>query len=84
MKSTATSTALNSYLGYQVVSKIVKESLKNNQSLKNTILKYNLIDENDLNKILSPEEMTKPKEPDRELIFKIKNSERYKKILEEL
>ena len=83
-KSTAISTALNPYLGYQVVSKIVKEALKNNQSIKNIILKYKLIDEKDLDKILSPEEMTKPKEIDMNFVDKIKNSESYKKILKEL
>ena len=83
-KSTAIATALNPYLGYQVVSKIVKESIKNDSSIKDTILKYNLIDEKDLDKILSPGEMTQPKEPDKELIFKIKNNECYKGFLEGL
>jgi len=83
-KSTAASTALNPYLGYQVVSKIVKEALKNETSIKDIILKYKLIDENDLNKILSPEEMTQPKEADKELVFKVNNSESYKRFLEAL
>ncbi len=83
-KSTAIATALNPYIGYQVVSKIVKESLKNNESIKNTILKYGLIDEKDLDKILSPQEMTQPKEADKELIFKIKNGESYKRMLNEV
>jgi aspartate ammonia-lyase len=84
MKSTATATALNPYLGYQAVSKIVKEALKEDKSVKEVILKYQLIDENDLNKILSPEEMTQPKEIDIKLIEKIKNSENYRKFMEEL
>lgn len=83
-RSTAIATALNPYLGYQVVSKIVKESLKNNATIKDTVLKHNLIDETNLNKILSPEEMTQPKEADKELISKIKNNGNYKKILEDL
>jgi aspartate ammonia-lyase len=83
-KSTAIATALNPYIGYQAVSKIVKESLKNNSSIKETILKYKLIDEKDLNRILSPQEMTQPKEPDKEMVFRIKNSGSYKKILESL
>ncbi len=83
-KSTAISTALNPYLGYQIVSKIVKEALKNDTSIKNIILKYKLIDGTDLNKILSPEEMTQPKEPDKELIFKIRNSKAYKMFLDGL
>jgi len=83
-KSTAISTALNPYLGYQVVSKIVKESLENNLSIKEIVLKHKLIDEKDLDKILSPQEMTQPKEPDKSLISKIKSSENYKKFLENL
>lgn len=83
-KSTAIATALNPYLGYQVVSKIVKESLKNNLIIKEVILKYKLIDEKDLDKILSPEEMTNPKEADLNLIKKIKNNINYKKFLEGL
>ena len=83
-KSTAISTALNPYLGYQIVSKIVKDALKNNSPIKEIILKYKLIDEKDLNKILSPEEMTQPKEIDMELADKIKNSESYNRMLEKL
>ncbi len=59
-------------------------ALKNNVSIKDIILKYRLIDEEDLNKILSPEEMTQPKEPDKELIFRIKNSKIYRKFIEYL
>ena len=83
-KSTAIATALNPYLGYQVVSKIVKEALKNNSTIKETILKYKIIEEKDLDKILSPDEMTQPKEADKELINKIKNSENYRKFLENI
>ena len=83
-KSTAMATAMNPYLGYQAVSKIVKESLKNNLTIKEMVLKYNLIDESDLNKILSPGEITQPKEIDLKLAEKIKNSENYRKFLEKL
>ena len=48
------------------------------------VLRHNLINENDLNKILSPQEMTKPVEIDTQLINKIKNSENYKEFLEKL
>ena len=53
-------------------------------TIKEVVLKYKLIEEKDLNKLLSPEEMTKPKEADRKLVEKIKNSENYKKFLEGL
>ena len=62
----------------------MKEALKNNSTIKEIVLKYKLIEEKDLNKLLSPEEMTKPKEADRKLVEKIKNSENYKKFLEGL
>ena len=83
-KSTAIATALNPYIGYQITSKIVKEALKENTSIKNIILKYRLFDEEDLNKILSPEEMTKPKEIDLKLVNKIKSSESYNKFFQRL
>ena len=83
-KSTAIATALNPYFGYQIVSKIVKEALNDNSTIKETILKYKMIDEKDLDKILSPEEMTQPKEIDLILVNKIKNSESYKMFLEKL
>src|SRR3989338_4720243 len=83
-KSTAISTALNPYLGYQAVSKIVKESLKNNSTIKETILKYNLIEEEDLGRILSPEEMTQPVMIDMELVSKIKESKSYINFLQNL
>jgi len=82
--STAIATALNPYLGYQAVSKIVKESVKNNATIKDTTLRYKLVDEKDLNKILSPEGMTAPKEPDRKLMEKIKNNANLKKFVEGL
>lgn len=83
-KSTAIATALNPYLGYQAVSKIVKEALKNNLIIRDAVLKYNLIQEEDLDLILSPEEMTQPREPDKELVSKIKSSESYRKFLQSL
>ena len=76
-KSTAAATALNPYIGYQAVSKIVKEALKENKSVKEIILKYGLIDDNDLSEMLSPEKMTKPVEIDLKLIEKIKSSKEY-------
>ncbi len=83
-KSTAIATALNPYLGYQIVSNIVKESLKNNSTIKEIIFKYKLVEEKDLDNILSPEEMTQPGEIDLKLAEKIKNSESYKEFLEKL
>jgi len=83
-ESTAIATALNPYLGYQVVSRVVKESLNNDSTIKETVLKYNLIEGEDLDRILSPEEMTKPVMIDMELVSKIKESGSYKNFLQTL
>ncbi len=83
-KSTATATALNPYLGYQAVSKIVKEAIRENRTIKEIILKYGLIEEGDLNNILSPEEMTKPVSLNEKLIFNIKSNVAYGKFLKNL
>ena len=80
-KSTAISTALNPYLGYQVTSKIVKEALKENSSIKDVILKYNLIGKEDLVNILSPGEMTRPVEIDMKIVKKIQGNESYRNFL---
>ena len=83
-KSTATATALNPYLGYQAVSRIVKEAIRENKTIKEIILKHNLIEESDLSRILGPEAMTRPVEPDTMLMSKIKNSRHYDEFLKKL
>jgi aspartate ammonia-lyase len=51
--SFAYATALNPYLGYEVVSKLVSEAYKKNIPLKKLILEKKLMDEKELEKILS-------------------------------
>ncbi|MBI2651330.1 hypothetical protein HYX01_02575 [Candidatus Woesearchaeota archaeon] len=55
-----------------------------NASIKEVILEYSLIAKEDLEKILSPKEMTQPKEPDKELINKIKSGKGYMEFLSRL
>ena len=80
--STAVATALNPYIGYQVTAIAVKEALEQNKSIKEVVKGYGIIEENDLNEILSAKKMTKPRNPDPKLIEKIKNNDKYKKLLE--
>jgi aspartate ammonia-lyase len=80
--STAVATALNPYIGYQVTSVAVVESLKEKKSIKEIIKGYEIMSEDELNEILSAEKMTKPRIPDNGLINKIQNSGNYKKLIE--
>lgn len=63
-------TALNPYLGYSVVSKLVTEAYKKGVSLRTLILEKKIIGESDLDKIIST--ATGPSEVDRELLKRIK------------
>lgn len=53
-------TALNPYLGYSAVSKLVVEAYKKKISLKKLILKKKLMSKNELDKILSRKKLTGP------------------------
>jgi len=80
-KSTATATALNPYLGYQVMSSLVHEALKRNMKIKDVVLEKKLINKKDLDRILSPAAMTKPAKIDKKLVEKIKQSKSYQEFL---
>ena len=54
-------TALAPHIGYDNASKIAKNALKNNTSLKHETLKSGLIKEKDYNKIVDPKKMVNPK-----------------------
>ncbi|MBE7081031.1 MAG: aspartate ammonia-lyase [Clostridiales bacterium] len=51
-------TALCPYIGYKKSAEIAKESLKTNKSIKEVVLKHNILSEEQLNKILNPSHMT--------------------------
>lgn len=80
-KSTCTATALNPYLGYQVVSTLVHEALKHDKTVKELILEKKLMDQKDLDLVLSAASMTKPKKIDTKLVAKIQGSSEYKYFL---
>jgi aspartate ammonia-lyase len=53
-------TALNPYLGYQLTSQIAEEVLKTDKTVQEAVLEREIFTENELEKVLSPEEMTQP------------------------
>lgn len=59
-KSTALVTALVNHIGYDKASIIAKNSLENNTTIKEELLKENLLSEEEVVKILNPYEVTKP------------------------
>nr|WP_279326683.1 aspartate ammonia-lyase [Bacillus kexueae] len=53
-------TALNPHIGYEQASKIAKEAVSTNRPVRDLILENNLLNEEELNEILDPFEMTHP------------------------
>jgi aspartate ammonia-lyase len=59
-RSTATATALSPYIGYAATAEIAKESVKTGRSIRDIVLDRKLLDERQLERILSAENMTRP------------------------
>jgi aspartate ammonia-lyase len=74
--SFAFATALNPYLGYSAVSKLVAEAYQKGVPLKKLILEKGLVDEKDLDKILSPAFAAGPSEVDKVLLERLKSRRR--------
>ncbi|MBM7557622.1 aspartate ammonia-lyase [Halanaerobacter jeridensis] len=53
-------TALNPYLGYKLTTEIAKEVLNTDKTVKEAVLDRDIFNEQELEKILSPQEMTQP------------------------
>ncbi|MEM4389535.1 MAG: aspartate ammonia-lyase [Candidatus Micrarchaeia archaeon] len=77
-------TALNPYLGYPVMSALVRESLRSGKTLRQTILSHNLLSEAELSRILSPASLVRPVKIDLELREKIRHSAAYREFLKKL
>lgn len=54
-------TALNPVIGYEASTKIAREALEKNKSVYDLVLEHNLLDQKTLDKLLHPENMTKPR-----------------------
>jgi aspartate ammonia-lyase len=59
-RSTATATALSPYIGYAKTAEIAKESVKTGKSVREIVLERGLMDERQLSRVLSVENMTRP------------------------
>jgi aspartate ammonia-lyase len=62
-RSTAVATALSPYIGYAATAEIAKESVRTGRPIRDLVLERGLIDRQRLDRILSPEEMTRPGVP---------------------
>lgn len=77
-------TALNPYLGYQVVAEIVKESLADGKSISEVILVHRLMEKNDICRVLDAKNITAPVATDKALAAKVKGSKAYEEYLKRL
>jgi aspartate ammonia-lyase len=59
-RSTAVATALSPYIGYAATAEIAKESVKTGRPVRELVLERGLLDAGALDRILSPEAMTRP------------------------
>lgn len=59
-KSVGLLTAVNPHIGYNVASKIARESIINGKPIRELCLQYDILSEDELDIILDPYEMTKP------------------------
>ena len=65
-------TALNPYLGYSLVSKLVTEAYKTNVPLRALVLQKGLMTEEELANVLATGKMTGPAEVDKEIVERVK------------
>jgi fumarate hydratase, class II len=59
-RSTAVATALSPYLGYEATAEIAKGAVASGRSIRDLVLERGLLKEEDLDRILSAEAMTRP------------------------
>ena len=59
-RSTAVATALSPYLGYDLTAEIAKEAVRTGRSIREIVLARGLMPAAELDRILSPEAMTRP------------------------
>ncbi len=59
-RSTAVATALSPYIGYAATAEIAKASVQTGRAIRELVLERGLLNPDELDRILSPEAMTKP------------------------
>ena len=60
-RTPGTGLALNPYIGYEKAAEVVKESLKENKSIKDIVKEENLLNKKDLKEVFNPFNLTKPR-----------------------
>ena len=65
-RSTAVATALSPYIGYAKTAEIAKEAVKSGKPIRTLVIERKLLDAEQLDRILSAEEMTEPGVPGKE------------------
>jgi aspartate ammonia-lyase len=77
-------TGLSSYLGYKATAEIVKEGLKKKKTLKETVMSKKFMSQEELDFILSIDNLVKPTINDKKLIEKIKKNKNYNSYLKKI
>jgi Aspartate ammonia-lyase len=65
-RSTAMATALSPYVGYATTAEVAKAAVAQGRPIRDIVLERGLLDAATLDRILSPEAMTRPGVPGRE------------------
>ncbi len=81
-KSTSVATALNPYMGYDVVAFLVKKSLATHTLFSQLVINEGLLLPPEANVLLQPDYLTKPRKVDAELRTAIRSRTAYQKIRE--
>jgi len=77
-------TALNPYLGYQVMAEIVKESLRSKRSIAEVVLAEGLMGKAELGAVLDSKKITAPAKVDFALQKKVKSTPAYSSYLKKI
>jgi len=83
-KNPVIATSLNPYLGYEVVAELVKIALRENKPIRQIVQRYNLVQDNLLDKLLNAKKLTQPLVADTKLADKIRASNGYKNFRESI
>ena len=79
-QSATYATALNPYLGYDVVAYLIKEAHKKNRSIKEIILKHQLLSKKELATLLSFKGLTQPTKINKAILKKVQANKNYKQL----
>jgi fumarate hydratase class II len=71
-------TALSPVLGYAVTAELVKEAQVRREPLRTVVRRHQLLDDRDVDRLLAPTALTRPGEPDRTLIRRVRQGSGYR------